>query len=590
MKKSVKKRILMWLLVAALVLGTMPAAIATETVVSRSMVVQSVSGDNANMTRGTNLAFPVREGTRLTTGNTVSTGRDSTIDIRMDDNSSVRVNESTKVDISTANRRALTLTVINGTIALNAETQAQGTNTTIRAGNSTMGLRGTLFTVNYSGGELRTILLEGELDIATPDGMFELAAGQVLEYSMHTETDVNALDITQIPDSFTLMLVKEHAEMLVDIGTITPEEVGLLDELIDMRQAEEASRAEAILQGRPDASQQARNLLNAPTAQAQPTPPTDTWDGGGGYTPAPPRPTPPSPEPPSTEPPSKEPPVDEEYSPPVAFAVTYNLNGGSGEIPEQADTVAGEQFKAADASELTPPAGYGRFVEWNTQADGAGSSYAPGAAVTMPDGPLTLYAIWEAYDEGDGTAAAPFRIRTSEDLLKVGQGRAGTYYVLMNNITAPDNFMIVAGGTFVGNFNGNGYAIEVNINLDRDRVGLFSHVCRGGVVENLTVTGTVHGRNQVGGLAGRLCGTVIDSHSYVQVSGDRYIGGLIGFINNDGSVQSSSSTGTVSGNSIVGGLVGFINTRGSVQNSTSAGLVDGSHAGGLYGQNQGTVQ
>ena len=520
-----KKRIFIsLLLVAALVVGTAPA-LASDTVVSRSMVVEGVSGDNVSMTRGTNLAFPVREGARLNTGNTVTTGRASTVDIRMDDDSSIRMNASTKVDISRASRRALNLTVINGSIAVNTGTQVQGGTTTIRAGNSTMGLRGTLFAVSYLGGEMRTVLLEGALDIATPDGTFELAAGQVLEHSVHAITGVQALDIAQLPDSFTLELIREHAEMLISIGTITAADAQILDSLIAERQAEEAARADAAAQGRPDASRSARNLLGTPTA-----PPA----GGGG---------------------------DTGRRPTAAFAVTYNLNGGHGAVPTQANMVAGATFAAATANGLTPPSGYALFIEWNTQADGSGRSYAPGAIITMPSRALTLHAIWG--NEDGRTKETAFRIKTAEDLNKIGTGNwtLSSYYRLMNDITAPTNFMIA--GAFHGNFDGMGHTIKVDINTSIGGAGLFQRVCSG-TVQNLTVAGVVRGQDEVGGLVGRVCssGKVINSHSTAQVIGRNYVGGLVGV--NHGTIKNSSASGIVVGTNDYGDLYGA--NYGTVQN------------------------
>ncbi|MCL2227274.1 MAG: FecR domain-containing protein [Oscillospiraceae bacterium] len=526
-----KKRVIIsCLLTIVLLLSSIPV-LASETVVSRSLVVESVAGDSATMTRGTNLSFPVREGTRLNTGNTVSTGRASSVDIRLDDNSSIRMNASTKVDISRASRRAMQLTVVNGTIALNAETQEADATTTIRAGNTTMGLRGTLFTVSYTGGEMRTILLEGGLDIETPDGTFELAAGQVLEYSMYAQTDVSALDVTQVPDSFTLILVREHSEMLVGIGTITAEDAEMLDELILERQAEEAAREAAMLQARPG-NRPTRNLFTvAPPAQQAETP-APIQDYHWYLHIVEDAPPPPAPEP-----------------VPVVFPVTYDLNNGSGQVPEQEDLEAGESFAAAAADGLAPPPGYTNFKEWNTQADGFGRAYAAGATVVMPDSALTLYAIWEVVE--DGTAEAPFRISTMADLERIGTGdwTLSSYYLLISDIVEPVTFMISdsPASRFTGNFNGNGHTITVNINLDRDRVGLFSHVCRGGVVQNLTVIGYVSGGREVGGIIGRLCGTLIDSSAAVQVSGNGQLGGLVGFINtgNGGDVQNSVYSGSV---------------------------------------------
>ncbi|HHW01106.1 MAG TPA: hypothetical protein GXX36_16345 [Clostridiaceae bacterium] len=82
-----------------------------------------------------------------------------------------------------------------------------------------------------------------------------------------------------------------------------------------------------------------------------------------------------------------------EYVPPK-YTVTYDANGGTGDVPTEADKIEGETFTVADSGGLTPPEGK-KFKEWNTAADGSGTSYAPGDTVTMPASDLTLYAIWE---------------------------------------------------------------------------------------------------------------------------------------------------------------------------------------------------
>ena len=94
------------------------------------------------------------------------------------------------------------------------------------------------------------------------------------------------------------------------------------------------------------------------------------------------------------------------------YTITYNANGGSGTAPAESDKLAGATFTAA-ANSFTPPAGK-RFKEWNTAADGSGTSYAAGATVTMPAGNLTLYAIWDnenvytvTYNANGGSGTAP---------------------------------------------------------------------------------------------------------------------------------------------------------------------------------------
>lgn len=93
------------------------------------------------------------------------------------------------------------------------------------------------------------------------------------------------------------------------------------------------------------------------------------------------------------------------------YTVAYNLNTGKGLAPSSEQRFAGKTFAAAVTMGITAPEGK-RFLEWNTAADGFGDSYAPGDTVTMPEGGLTLYAIWESpyeitYELNDGGGNAP---------------------------------------------------------------------------------------------------------------------------------------------------------------------------------------
>ncbi len=75
------------------------------------------------------------------------------------------------------------------------------------------------------------------------------------------------------------------------------------------------------------------------------------------------------------------------------YAVIYDLNGGKGTAPVEATMEKNTVFAAAATTGITAPAGK-KFKEWNTQKDGKGAKYAPGSPITMPEGDLTLYAIW----------------------------------------------------------------------------------------------------------------------------------------------------------------------------------------------------
>ena len=78
------------------------------------------------------------------------------------------------------------------------------------------------------------------------------------------------------------------------------------------------------------------------------------------------------------------------------YRVLYDLNGGTGIVLEP-DKEAGVTFAAAGTANIVSgPYGFPvPLKEWNTSADGSGTSYAPGAIITMPEADMTLYAIWD---------------------------------------------------------------------------------------------------------------------------------------------------------------------------------------------------
>ncbi len=105
------------------------------------------------------------------------------------------------------------------------------------------------------------------------------------------------------------------------------------------------------------------------------------------------------------------------------YNVTYDLNGGSGTAPTQDPVSEGATFTVASAEGITAPEGK-QFKEWNTEADGSGTSYNPGDTITMGTSDITLYAIWEdipitpthtvIYDLNGGSGTAPTQDPVSE--------------------------------------------------------------------------------------------------------------------------------------------------------------------------------
>ena len=77
--------------------------------------------------------------------------------------------------------------------------------------------------------------------------------------------------------------------------------------------------------------------------------------------------------------------------PPTTYTITYNANGGSGSMT--VDTKIEDESYIIEDNGFTPPSGK-IFVEWNTSADGSGTTYhADDTYTTNAD--LVLYAVWD---------------------------------------------------------------------------------------------------------------------------------------------------------------------------------------------------
>jgi hypothetical protein len=207
-----------------------------------------------------------------------------------------------------------------------------------------------------------------------------------------------------------------------------------------------------------------------------------------------------------------------------------------------------------------------------------------------------------------------------KQLLAVGQNSSLKFRLTNDlDLATEPNFYIPY---LAGEFDGNGHRIS-NLSFEFEfvsYVGLFGFLALGGNItrvgnENVNVagnyyvgglvgfnagsvsysysTGSVTGNMSVGGLVGYNLGTVRDSRSAIDVTGDHRVGGLVGWNDyglegTNGIVSNSYSTGSVAGNWGVGGLVGV--NYATVDASYSAGRVTGhDYVGGLAGLGGGTV-
>jgi len=240
------------------------------------------------------------------------------------------------------------------------------------------------------------------------------------------------------------------------------------------------------------------------------------------------------------------------------------------------------------------------------------ASVAVGTVAAQPDcGTVT-------YDQG---AEGDRLIENVDQLQCINKEPFGDYR-LTNNIDAGATFgwnngtgFEPTGVTFRGTFDGDGYTVtDLYMNRSTSEVGLFASTSGDAVVENVVlenaevtgensvgglighnegevrnsrVTGTVTGLGETstGGVVGRNVGGIVTrSSSSARVSGERYVGNLVG--RNTGEVSLSYTDGVVRGDDTMAGIVGY--NLGTVHNSYSAVDAEGRvTVAGLVGRNRG---
>ena len=147
--------------------------------------------------------------------------------------------------------------------------------------------------------------------------------------------------------------------------------------------------------------------------------------------------------------------------------------------------------------------------------------------------------------------------------------------------------------SFSTTFDGNGHTIS-GLFINRgstDDVGLFGRSDSSSVIRNTGLRSVnVTGNDYVGGLIGwKAGGTITASYASGSVTGNDSVGGLVGY--NRGTITTSYASGSVTGNNHVGGLVG-LSSGGTITASYASGSVTGSgdnYVGGLVGYNRGTI-
>jgi len=236
------------------------------------------------------------------------------------------------------------------------------------------------------------------------------------------------------------------------------------------------------------------------------------------------------------------------------------------------------------------------------------------------------------FGAGDGSSANPFQICSATQLLAVSD-QTKNYKLEADLDLTGISFSPIGDGVigFTGTFDGNSHsisnwtyassgatdtdaggcasALESNNPFNIDHAAGFIRILgTGGVVQNLTLTNfTMHGRYYTGAIAGHMLTGSALSNCHATTNGnpanvtttttgiligfndipngcqDGFTGGLVGLMDSNTIIDSSSFDGLVRGAEITGGLVG--GSSGVITNSHTTGAVNGrdGNVGGFIG-------
>ena len=233
----------------------------------------------------------------------------------------------------------------------------------------------------------------------------------------------------------------------------------------------------------------------------------------------------------------------------------------------------------------------------------------------IPQGNVTIKALWEetwavnyTKPSGSGTDSSPYQVDSASDLAYFAyktqiQGQESyDHIVLTDDIDLAGYDWLPMGrarGTntgFRGTFDGQGHTISnLNVNVSgiakNTEYGLFGLVDSGAVLKDFTIlSGEVNGiANSTGAVAGYIWSATIDNvTNYANVTGNSYIGGIVGQMTRGTTISNCFNYGNVQGINYVGGVVGGTEdstaTR-SIVGVTNMGQVSGhSQVGGIIGR------
>lgn len=201
------------------------------------------------------------------------------------------------------------------------------------------------------------------------------------------------------------------------------------------------------------------------------------------------------------------------------------------------------------------------------------------------------------FGDGDGSENNPYLIKIKEHLVEMSKFNNGYFKIACDidlSCTPSKQWEAIQVGERVV-IDGNDKIIS---GLYIDHIGGTNIGFIGinkGTVTNLSLIGTVSGKEQVGGIVACNRGVVKNCNFSGYVKGVVFVGGIAGY-NNDAVIEECFNTGEVEGEHKVGGIVGSSGLNdGELGNkvikcNNSGGVTGGTSIGGIAGVNYGVIE
>lgn len=217
-----------------------------------------------------------------------------------------------------------------------------------------------------------------------------------------------------------------------------------------------------------------------------------------------------------------------------------------------------------------------------------------------------VYAVTNDFSGGNGREENPYQISTADDLCALEDintqhtlnGYFNVYFILTADIdlggraTNPIGTQLYP---FKGHLDGAGFSItNISITSTQDYIGLFGAISSDASLKNITVSGEIIGKSNVGGLVGLNQGCITGCVNLGTVSCEEDntnidVGGICGY--NENIISDCYNNGSVQGFGVnTGGIVGT-NAVGMVSNCFNVGSVKSDYygVGGIVGNNEATI-